>query len=633
MILIEHVVTAQRRVERKIAERIAVAQQKVVVEFDVADRLFAVHSVEVGMRVLRFLLRTEIVAEVDARTHGQRQFLGNNMPRHAGIAVNTVFGLRIQTFVNNEIGIVHRSVNQLHRRIAARIVVDQPAAVPFVVCIAGRSAHRLPEQRFQGRRIAVSPHGQVVRIFAVVAQFQSGLDVFVPLADSRKREVLGAETRIGHDPVVARILDRHAQRRAMAVAGVHRQTVGVGNARPEESLVPVAYFVRKPRIGPRRRIERGIHVTHLPLDFLAELVTRMECIYFFAGIRMIGVDRVERIFVGIQAVGHMPRIDGRFAEVAGAVYILEIGPVTRLVEGYRGGKSNPDALLLAARLGRNDDGAVGGARSVKRRCSRAFQHRDRLHVVGIDVTGAIAVVDRGVVRFVRTRRRIGIHTAADGHTVDHEQSRIVVIRERALAAQRDTDRSAGSCGRLVEIQTGNLTGHTAQPTAAGIVGDVVGADLRDGIAEALLLTGDTEGRHHHVLDAVGRRPELEVDTRTGVHRLRHRIVTQIGTDNFAVCRNIQRIFAVGAGAHTEGRTLDDQRRTDERHAVGITHRTGYFHIGTGLVGRLAHEHDLCSPHCSRHLGDRLRDDRLDGGVGHAERDPAGSRSEMLYTKV
>ena len=338
---------------------------------------------------------------------------------------------------------------------------------------------------------------------------------------------------------------------------------------------------------------------------------------------MIGVDRVERIFVGIQAVGHMPRIDGRFAEVAGAVYILEIGPVTRLVEGYRGGKSNPDALLLAARLGRNDDGAVGGARSVKRRCSRAFQHRDRLHVVGIDVTGAIAVVDRGVVRFVRTRRRIGIHTAADGHTVDHEQSRIVVIRERALAAQRDTDRSAGSCGRLVEIQTGNLTGHTAQPTAAGIVGDVVGADLRDGIAEALLLTGDTEGRHHHVLDAVGRRPELEVDTRTGVHRLRHRIVTQIGTDNFAVCRNIQRIFAVGAGAHTEGRTLDDQRRTDERHAVGITHRTGYFHIGTGLVGRLAHEHDLCSPHCSRHLGDRLRDDRLDGGVGHAERDPAG----------
>lgn len=77
------------------------------------------------------------------------------------------------------------------------------------------------------------------------------------------------------------------------------------------------------------------------------------------------------------------------------------------------------------------------------------------------------------------------------------------------------------------------------------------------------------------------------------------------------------------GAHTEGRTLDDQRRTDERHAVGITHRTGYFHIGTALSAALRTSTTCVPRTVAVTSGIAWRDDRLDGGVGHAERDPAG----------
>ena len=64
----------------------------------------------------------------------------------------------------------------------------------------------------------------------------------------------------------------------------------------------------------------------------------------------------------------MARVDGGLAEVAGAILILEIGPVTRLVEGHRRGVGHADAPLLTAGLRRDDHGAVGGPRTVEGRC-------------------------------------------------------------------------------------------------------------------------------------------------------------------------------------------------------------------------------------------------------------------------
>ena len=404
VVLVEHVVAAKRGVERQLTESVVVAHQKIIVEFHAADRLLAVHAVEIGVSVLWFTLSAEIAAEIESRTQRHREPAGNDVPRHAGVAVDPVAGLGVQAVVDDEIRVVHRAVDQLYGGIDSRIVIDQAAALPLVVGVAGRGAHGLPQQGLQGRRVAVSAYRQIVRILAVVVELHARLDVLVTLADGRDAEILRREARIGHDPVVARVLDRDAQRRSVAVAGIHGQAVGVGHAGLEKALVPVVDLVGHARVGIRGRIVRSIHVAHLPLNLFAELVTRSEGVDLLSRVGMIGVDRVERIFVGIQTVGHVTVVDRGFAVVARAVLILEIGPVTRLVEGHRGRERHAQPLLLAARLGGDDDGAVGRARSVESRGRRAFEHRDRLHVVGVDVPGAVAVVDRGVVRLVGTRR-------------------------------------------------------------------------------------------------------------------------------------------------------------------------------------------------------------------------------------
>ena len=521
------------------------------------------------MGVLGFLLGAEVVAEVQSRAQRQRQFVGDDVARHARIAVHAVAGLRIEAFVHDEIGVVHRPVNEFHRGIGPRVVVDQASARPLVVGVVHRGADRLPEQGLQRRGVAVTADGQVVRVLAVVGHLDRRLDPLVSLAGGRDADVLRIESRIGDDPVVARILDREAELRTAAVAGIDRHAVGIGDARAEEALVPVAHPVWQPRIGIGLGVIRGVHVAHLPVDLLAELVAGVEGRNAHAGIRMLGIHGVERILVGAQAVGGMTRVDGGLAEVSGAVLILEIGPVARLVEGHRRGVGHADAPLLAAGLGRDDHGAVGGPRTVEGRRGRALEDGDALDILGVDVPGAVTVVDRGVVRLVGAGGGVPLHAVADGHAVDDEKRRIVVVGERSFAAQRHTHRSAGAGRRLVQVQTGDLSGHTAQPVSAGAVRDVVLADFRHGVPEALLLAGDTQRGHDDILDAVGRGLQGEIQPGTGPDLLRYGIESQIRADDPGLRGHGQRVFAVRAGAGTLGRTLDDQCRTDERISLAV----------------------------------------------------------------
>ena len=431
------------------------------------------------------------------------------MPRDAHVTVNAITVHRIELFVGDEIGIVETRIAEFDPAYAGIIVADQSAR-PLVVEVVDRSRGRLPDQTFERRRVAVTADRQIVGIFAVIGQLDTCFDVLVALAERRYAECLHVVARIGHDPVRARVLDRDAQLRAVAVAGIDGHAVGVGHPRIEKSLVPVANFVGHTRVGARRTVVGTVHVTELPLDLLAELIARVERRNFLSVVTLLGRNGVKRIFVGSDAVGHM-RSQRALTIVAGTVFILEIGPKSRFLPRNAGRKRNTNTLLLAARFRRDDDGAVGGTRTVKRRSGGAFEHRHRFHIVGIDVSRTVAVVDRRIDRIVRTARRIRRHAAVDRHAVYYEERRVVVVRQRTLATQRDANRSARTGRRLVEIQAGHLTGHAAQPVPARRIGQFLARNLRHGIAEALLLARDTERCDHHGIDLFRGRDKRDVE--------------------------------------------------------------------------------------------------------------------------
>ena len=208
-----------------------------------------------------------------------------------------------------------------------------------------------------------------------------------------------------------------------------------------------------------------------------------------------------------------------------------------------------------------------------------------------------------------------------GTQVDHEPSRIVCYAERAprRAARHGPIRQVL---RPTEdaIQTGTLPAIPLSQLPLALLVMSSGADP----------SRQHSPRHNYSLEVIPRAVTTtssmllaaaqawEVDTAVlGVRRLRHRVVTQIGTDNFAVCRNIQQYIRRWRRYSYRG-SYPRRSASHRRAARSSASRTVpvNFTLGRALSARLAHEHDLCSPHCSRHLEDRLRDDRLDGGVGH-----------------
>lgn len=90
-----------------------------------------------------------------------------------------------------------------------------------------------------------------------------------------------------------------------------------------------------------------------------------------------------------------------------------------------------------------------------------------------------------------------------GTPVDDEQRRVVVVRERRLAAQRHADRTAGTLPRLIEVQAGDLARHAVEPVARNGVVQRVAAEFGDGVTQRFLLAGEAEGRDDNLVDLLG----------------------------------------------------------------------------------------------------------------------------------
>lgn len=150
LILVCHVVAAERCVERNaVGERLLEREQEIVVDFDFAYRLFAVHSLGVCHRVERLLLGAEIVVEVDSRTQRERQYLRYDVSRNADVSVDSVAALRVQMFVGDCIRVVERRVDEVYRGVLLEMPVHTSADV-LVVHVVHRNRRRLPISDLSG---------------------------------------------------------------------------------------------------------------------------------------------------------------------------------------------------------------------------------------------------------------------------------------------------------------------------------------------------------------------------------------------------------------------------------------------------------------------------------------------------
>ena len=427
---LHHVVAAERCAQVEVVQFLGIAQQEVVVHLVVEHGLLLVHTVDVGLGALGFLLGAEIVVEVHAASQDQRKLFGE-VDRRCQIAEHAVAVEFVELFVSRVVGVV-----AVGRYVLGAFAQVTAFAHPFLVVRLeplGVHVGRIPQQRIHDRRAAVTGHRQVVAVLAVVVHLGVQLDVLVDLLRERYREGLLFVTGVGNDPVVAHVGYRNPDRGAFAVVAADRDVVVPRYAGVEESREEVARTPLHHRIGAVV-VQRRPLVGQMAVELVAEGIGRPVARH--------AVYAVERIGVA--------------AEASCAVFVLEIGPESGFLERNRRAERNAYAFGGATRLGRDDDGAVCGARSVQCRCGGTFQYGYVLDVFGVDVARGVTEVYGAVGRVVCAFRRAGSGAAGDGHSVDHEQGRAAVHVDGGFAAESHAHRSSGTRRRLIEVQTGDL---------------------------------------------------------------------------------------------------------------------------------------------------------------------------------
>ena len=570
----------------EIAERVLVVEHEIRVHLEIAHRLLAVPPLGVPDRILRFALRAKIVVEIHAAAQHERQLFAPDIDVHRDVAVHAVAILRVELLVNHEIGIVAAGVDQIARsgRSCGIHGRDTPFA-PLGVHIVDAHRRRIPDQRIERRSRAVTGRRKIVAVLAIVVGLTAHGNGLGNAGREGEAEILALVTRIGDDPVVAHVLERHAGRIALAVAALDGDRIGIGDARTEESFVPILRHPRFARILVGIPVAGRVDVAHLRgIVALAERRTGVIAGDLLPRVALVG----RHVPVGVFGRrGHA--VDLRRLIDARSVLLLEIGPETGLFERDIRIECHAQPSGFESRLGGDDDRTVGCARPVERRGCGALQDRYRLDIVGIEIRSAVAVIDRTDGAAVGAVLGIGGHAAVDRHAVDNEQRFVLVISQRPLAAQRHANRSAGTGRRSVEIQTRHLPGHPVEPVVRDGVVEVFGADRRNGVAQTFFLARQSERRHHHGVDLLrfGEHLHIEAGARTD-HPLQ-RFITQIGKLQRVGRRgDADRVTSlqIGDGMVSE-RPLHHHRHADQRHGglTAFTTDNGAFdHPGLSLCG-------------------------------------------------
>ncbi len=253
-----------------------------------------------------------------------------------------------------------------------------------------------------------------------------------------QRVVLLLVARVGHDPLVAVVCKREARRSTLARRAVDRNRVRPRHTGLEKARIPVL------GIYPRHQIEfaglpvlRVVEVAHLRrIVLLAERVARDVLLYGHAVLGHAGRQTPRRhVLIGGTDI---------VVRVRRTVLALKVGEETGILQRACRRERHAEALGLAAALGRDEDHAVLSQRTVESRGGRAFEHRHRLDIVGIEVGHRVTEVDRGVVVGVVGTRARSHRTRDDGDTVDDEQSLVRAVVQRRVSSQRHAHRTAGA---------------------------------------------------------------------------------------------------------------------------------------------------------------------------------------------
>ncbi len=257
----------------------------------------------------------------------------------------------------------------------------------------------------------------------------------------------------------------------------------------------------------------------------------------------VGIVIAEECALGVGALGG----DG-IDKLVAAHHVHHAGARLQAV-GRREGHLRFAAATL---LGRDDDDAVRGARTIYSRRRGILEHRHALDVVGVDQTEEIAGIARDA-------------TALQWYAVEHDQ-RVVAGIERGTAT--DADGGTG-CGRSAvghDLHTGDLTVDQLFGRGDQALVKVLRLDRRDRSREVAAACG-TVTDDHHLIEVLLLR--LQLDGHVGRHIDGLRFVTDVAHDDLLHrCRKLKREVAVEVGHSALTATLGLHGSADERLTVG-----------------------------------------------------------------
>ena len=243
-----------------------------------------------------------------------------------------------------------------------------------------------------------------------------------------------------------------------------------------------------------------------------------------------------RIGLGdIEQRGVLPTLDRRIEHLG-------------ILHAHHRRKLHDRSLVLLALLGRDEQYAVGGARSVDGGRTGILQHRNRLDIRGVELVEAGVVGNQSVdddQRFVVVHR-------TDTADVDVE-----LVVGGVIAALLDHKARGGTLQGLREV------GHRA-------FGDRLRLDLIHG-AHGPAAGRRTVTDHDHLVDQLRILLERDVDHRTVGHRQFLRGVTDERETEFRIRGAGKFILTVQVGRSARGGALDENGNAGQRIALSIFH--------------------------------------------------------------
>ena len=240
-------------------------------------------------------------------------------------------------------------------------------------------------------------------------------------------------------------------------------------------------------------------------------------------------------------------------------------------------------LTGLAALGRDQNGAVGGIRTIECRGGCARQDGHRLDILRVEVGD-------GLRRALRIELLAAVAAeVAHRNAVDHIEG-VRRLLDGFRTAHHDLRRTADTRRRGVDIQTGHLAVERIDEIDVFHGHDVLGVDLLGIIRERLLRALDAEGRHDDRFDLRCGLAQRNVERSAVADGNRLRLIAQIA--HFEPCRrrcgHRKGETAVGVGRRTGRGVADDDRGADDRLAAPVADITC---DGRRLLGFLYGEDD------------------------------------------